>query len=56
VAAEVVHEARDAALQQVVAEVHDERVAAQEGLGGQHRVGEAERLVLDDVGDLDAEA
>ena len=42
-------------LQQVVAEVHDEVVVAEERLGGQHRVGEAGGLVLDDVGDLDAE-
>ena len=28
---------------------------AEERLGGQHRVGEAGGLVLDDVGDLDAE-
>ena len=45
----------DAALQQVVAQVHDERRVAQERLGGQDRVGEAGGLVLQDVGDLDAE-
>ena len=31
-------------------------VAAEEGLGGEHRVGQAARRVLDDVGDADAEA
>ena len=45
----------DPALEQVVAEVHDERVGAEERLGGQHRVREPERRVLLDVGDLDAE-
>ena len=45
----------DAALQQVVAQVHDERRVAQERLGGQDRVGQAGGLVLQDVGDLDAE-
>ncbi len=48
-------EVLDAALQQVVAEVHDERVAAEERLGRQHRMGEARGLVLDDVGDPHAE-
>ena len=42
----------DAALEEVVAEVHDERVRAEERLGGEDGVGEPERLVLDDV--LDA--
>ena len=48
-------EAAQAVAQQVVAEVHDEGRAADELLGGQHRVGEPGRLVLDDVGDLRAE-
>ena len=46
----------DAALQQVVAEVHHERAGAEERLGGEHRVREPERLVLHDVGDAHAEA
>ena len=56
VGAERGDEVVDAALQQVVAQVHDERRVAQERLGGQHRVGQAGGLVLHDVGDLDAEA
>src|SRR5664280_2762543 len=36
------NEVRDPALQQVVAEVHDERAPPQERLGREHRVGEAE--------------
>ncbi len=56
VAPERRHEILDPALQQVVAEVHDERIAAQERLGGEHRVRQAERRVLLDVGDLDPEA
>ena len=55
VLAELLHELLHAALEQVVAEVHHERRAAQERLGGQHGVGEAGGLVLEDVGDLDAE-
>ena len=46
VGAERRDEVLDPALQQVVAEVHDERRVAEERLGGQHRVGEAERRVL----------
>ena len=38
--------------QQVVAQVHDEVVVAEEVAGDQHAVGEAERRVLGDVGDL----
>ena len=38
-------------LEQVVAEVHDEVVVAEEVAGDQHAVGEAERRVLGDVGD-----
>ena len=41
--------------EQVVAEVHDERVGAEERLGREHRVREAGGLVLDDVGDPHAE-
>ena len=55
VAAEVRHQVLDAALEQVVAEVHHERVAAEERLRGQHGVREPERRVLLDVGDLDPE-
>ena len=51
VLAEVAHELAHPALEQVVAEVHHERRVAEERLGGQHRVGEPGRLVLDDVGD-----
>src|SRR5436853_494313 len=43
----------DATLQEVVAEVHDERGVAQVRLGGEHRVREARGLVLDDVLELD---
>ena len=53
--AEGLDEVGDPALQEVVAEVHDERVAVEERLGGQHRVREPERRVLLDVGDPDAE-
>ena len=53
--AEGVDQLGDAVAQQVVAQVHHERRVAEELLGGQHRVGEAERLVLLDVGDRDAE-
>ena len=56
VLAEGRHEIGDAALQQVVAEVHHERARAEERLRRQHRVREPERLVLQDVGDAHAEA
>ena len=49
------HEVDHPALQQVVAEVHDEGRVAEERLGRQHRVREARGLVLDDVGEPDAE-
>ena len=39
-------------LEQVVAEVHDEVVVAEEVAGDEHAVGQAERRVLGDVGDL----
>ena len=42
----------DALAQQVVAEVHHEVVVAQELAGDEHAVGQAERRVLGDVGDL----
>ena len=45
-------EAAQAVAEQVVAEIHDERRIAEKSLRGQHRVGEAGGLVLDDVGDL----
>ena len=54
-AAERGHQVHDAVAQQVVAEVHDERGVAQIGLGGQDGVRQAERLVLLDVLDGDAE-
>ena len=49
-AAERVDEPADPALQEVVAEIHDEGRVAEERLGRQHRVGQTGRLVLDDVG------
>ena len=49
-------ELRDPALQEVVPEIHHERARAEERLGGKHRVGEPERLVLDDVAHAHAEA
>jgi hypothetical protein len=49
-------EVDDAVAQKVVAQVHDEGRVAQEGLGGEDRVGQPERLVLLDVLDRDAEA
>ena len=42
-------------LEHVVAEVHDEVVVAEEVARDEHAVREPERLVLADVGDLDAE-
>ena len=54
--AEGVDEVADPVAQQVVAEVHHERRVAEELLGGEHRVGEAQRLGLGDVGDRGAEA
>ena len=42
-------------LQQVVAEVHHEVVVAEEVAGDEHAVGQPERRVLGDVGDLGAE-
>ena len=49
------HERRDALLEQVVAEVHDERLVAEEGLADEHRVREAQRRLLRQVGDGEAE-
>jgi len=43
------------AIPQVVAQVHDERLAVQKRLGDEHGVGQTQGLVLDDVGDRDAE-
>ena len=54
--AELVDQAFDAAGDQVVAQVHDEGIVPQEVLGNLHGVGEAERGLLLDVGDLGAEA
>ena len=53
--AEVLDELLHPALQQVVAEVHHERRAAQERLGREHGVSEAGGLVLHDVADPHAE-
>ena len=55
VAAEGLDQPGDPVAEQVVAEVHDERGVADELLGGEHRVGEPERLRLGDVGDRGAE-
>ena len=52
---ERVDERAQVLLQHVVAEVHDEVVVAEEVARDQHAVREAERCVLRDVGDLDAE-
>ena len=49
------HQIDDAVAQQVVAEVHDERRVAEKRLAREHRVREAERGLLLDVGDRDAE-
>ena len=46
---------RRSCCEQVVAQVHHEVVVAQELAGDEHAVGQAERGVLGDVGDLDAE-
>ena len=48
---EGVHERGEVLLEQVVAEVHDEVVVAEEVAGDQHAVGQAERGVLGDVRD-----
>ena len=53
--AEGLDEIGDPALQEVVAEVHDERLAVEVRLGGQRRVRQAARPVLLDVRDRDAE-
>ena len=53
---ERVHEILDPALQKVVAQVHHERRVAEERLGGEDGVRQPGGLVLDDVGELDAEA
>ena len=52
---ELLDQLGDAADEEVVAEVHDEVVVAEEILGDEHAVGQAERCFLRDVGDLDAE-
>jgi len=49
------NEVGDPVPEQVVAEVHDEGRLPEEGLGGEHGVGEPERSLLLDVGDRDAE-
>ena len=53
-AGELLDEVRDALVEEVVAEVHDERIGADEWLADLHGVREAERRVLLDV--LDANA
>ena len=53
---EAAHERRDALLEEVVAEIHDERLVAQVVLGDEHGVRQAEGRGLRDVGDAQAEA
>jgi len=55
VGVEGLDEGRDALLQQVVAQVHDERVVAEVGLADEDRVGEAERRLLGQVRDHETE-
>ncbi len=52
---ELLDEGGDPADDEVVAQVHHEVVVAEELPGDEDRVREAERRVLPDVGDLDAE-
>ena len=52
-ARELLDEVRDALVQQVVAEVHHERLVAEERLADEHRVRQAARRVLLDVGHLE---
>ena len=56
VGAKALDERHDAVLEQVVAEIHDEGLVAQVLLGDQHRVGQAERRRLADVGHAQAKA
>src|SRR4030095_12272235 len=51
IAGEVLDELRDAFVEQVVAEIHHERIAADEALADLHRVRQASRSVLLDVHD-----
>ena len=51
----IVHERRDAVGDHIVAEVHHERLTLQKRLGNEHRVREAARGVLLDVGHAGAE-
>ena len=46
----------DPTLEEVVAEVHHERIGTEEAFGGEHGVREPGGLVLDDIGDMYAEA
>ena len=55
-ASNALDELLEALLEHVVAEVHHEVVVAEEVAGDEHAVGEAERRVLGDVGDLGAPA
>jgi hypothetical protein len=52
-AAELLDELRDALVEQVVAQIHDEGIAADEALADLDGVRQASRRVLLDVGDLD---
>jgi hypothetical protein len=52
---EPVHDVVDAADDEVVSEIHDEVVVAEVVAGDQHGVGEPQRGLLADVGDLQAE-
>ena len=51
---ELLDERNDPLRQQVVAQVHHERLTADEILGDQHRMRQAARRILRDVGDVDA--
>jgi hypothetical protein len=53
--AELVDQRRDAADNEVVAEVHDEVVVTKEVMGDEHRVRQAERRLLGDVAGVQAQ-
>ena len=50
---ELVHEVRDALVEQVISEIHHERFIADERFADEHGVREATRGVLLDIGDRD---
>jgi hypothetical protein len=55
-AQELLHEVPDATADEVVAQVHDERLAGQKGACHLDRVGKAEGRLLQDVGEVQREA